>query len=113
MKTADYLRLALLAAIWGASFIFMRVAAPVLGMVLTAEGRMLIAGLVLLAWLRLIGFEMHWRRHAAAYVAIGVVNMLLPSLLYAFALMHIPASVGAVLNSTAPIFGALIGAALL
>jgi len=50
VKAADYARLIALAAIRGASFIFMRVAAPVLGAVLTVEGRLLIAGLVLTAW---------------------------------------------------------------
>ena len=113
MKTADYARLGLLAAIWGASFMFMRVAAPVFGTVLTAEGRLLIAGLVLAAWFRFTGFNPQWRRHAKAYAAIGLVNLALPSLLYAFALRHIPASVGAVLNATSPMFGALLAALFL
>lgn len=110
VKTSDYARLVALAALWGASFIFMRVAAPAFGTVLTAEGRLLIAGLVLAAWFRLTGFDPQWRRHWRAYAAIGLVNLALPSLLYAFALSHIPASVGAVLNATSPMFGALIAA---
>ncbi len=113
MKTADYTRLLLLAAIWGASFIFMRVAAPAFGTAWTAEGRLLIAGLVLAAWFRLTGFDPQWRRHARPYAMIGLVNLALPSLFYAFALMHIPASVGAVLNATAPIFGVLCAALFL
>ncbi len=113
VKAADYARLIALAAIWGASFIFMRVAAPALGAVLTAEGRLLIAGLVLTAWFRFTGFDAQWKRYAGQYAAIGVVNMALPSLLYAFALMHIPASLAAILNSTAPMFGALFAAFLL
>ena len=36
MRPADYLRLTLLAAIWGASFLFMRVASPQFGAVNTA-----------------------------------------------------------------------------
>jgi drug/metabolite transporter (DMT)-like permease len=108
MNAADYTRLAVLAAIWGASFIFMRVAAPAFGTVLTAEGRLLIAGLVLAAWFRATGFDAQWRRYWKAYAAIGLVNLALPSLLYAFALAHIPASIGAVLNATSPMFGALV-----
>ena len=50
MRPADMARLLALAAIWGASFIFMRVTAPVLGPVWTAEGRVLIGGLALAAW---------------------------------------------------------------
>jgi drug/metabolite transporter (DMT)-like permease len=113
MKTADYARLVLLAALWGGSFIFMRLAAPAFGTVLTAEGRLLIAGLVLAAWFRLSGFDPQLRRHWKAYAAIGLVNLALPSLFYAFALRHIPASMGAVLNSTSPMFGALLAALFL
>lgn len=110
MNAADYTRLVLLAAIWGASFIFMRVAAPAFGTVLTAEVRLLLAGLVLALWFRFSGFDPQLRRYWKPYAAIGLVNLALPSLLYAFALSHIPASVGAVLNSTAPMFGALLAA---
>src|SRR5258706_1930874 len=113
MKAGDYTRLVLLAAIWGASFIFMRVAAPAFGTVLTAEGRLLVAGLVLAAWFRITGFDPQWRRYWKPYAAIGLVNLALPSLLYAFALTYIPASIGAVLNATAPMFGALLAALFL
>ena len=41
------------------------------------------------------------------------MHLALPSLRYAFALRHIPASIGAVLNSTAPMFGALLAALFL
>jgi drug/metabolite transporter (DMT)-like permease len=113
MRAIDYARLVALAAIWGGSFIFQRVAAPVLGAALTAEGRLLIAGLVLAAWFRLTGFDPQWRRYGRQYFAIGIVNMALPSLLYAFALIYIPASLAAILNSTSPIFGALFAALFL
>src|SRR5512147_3307670 len=61
MKAADYARLLFLAAIWGASFIFMRVAAPAFGAAPVAEGRLLVAGLLLAAWFRLTGFDPQWR----------------------------------------------------
>ncbi|HSN32221.1 MAG TPA: hypothetical protein VLU41_06015 [Ideonella sp.] len=44
MRRADAARLTALAAIWGASFLFVRVAAPAIGPVATADVRMLIAG---------------------------------------------------------------------
>jgi drug/metabolite transporter (DMT)-like permease len=93
MTAADYARLVLLAAIWGASFIFMRVAAPAFGTVWTAEGRLLIAGLLLVAWFRASRFDPRWRQHWKPYAAIGLVNLALPSLLYAFALRLISASI--------------------
>ena len=110
VKAADYTRLVLLAAIWGASFIFQRVIAPVLGPVLTAESRVLIAGLALLAWYQLTRFDPGWRAHWRAYLAVGVVNSALPFALYGFAAMHAPASLLALLNSSAPLFGAVFGA---
>ena len=92
---------------------FQRVAAPVLGAAMVAEGRLLIAGLVLAAWFRITGFDPQWRSHWKQYLAIGLVNMALPSLLYGFAMMHIPASLAALLNSTSPMFGALFAALFL
>jgi drug/metabolite transporter (DMT)-like permease len=106
MIPAQVAQLLVLAAIWGGSFLFMRVAAPAAGPVLTAELRVLIAGLVLWAWLRLSGVELHWCRHGSQYLAIGALNSGLPFLLFSFAALHIPASYSALLNATAPLFGA-------
>src|SRR5258706_91788 len=72
MKAGDYTRLELLAAIWGASFIFMRVAAPAFGTVLTAEGRLLIAGLVLAACLCYGYNGVLMRRYAADVPSRGI-----------------------------------------
>lgn len=111
MRAADYARLIALAAIWGASFIFMRVAAPVLGALWTAEARVLLGGLALLLWFRITGFDADLRRHARFYLLVGTVNSAVPFTLYAFAAQHAPASMLAVLNSTAPMFGMAFGAA--
>ena len=105
MRTADYARLVLLAAIWGGAFIFLRVVAPVLGPAWTTELRVLLGGLALLAWLRATGFDPGLRRNARAYLMIGGVNIALPFTLFAFASMHAPASLLSIVNSTAPIFG--------
>ncbi len=108
MRNADVVRLTALAAIWGASFIFLRVLAPVLGPVITAAVRVLIAGGALLAWAQLTGFDAALKRHWRAYVVIGVVNSSLPFVLYAFAALYIPASYSVILNSVAPLFAALL-----
>ena len=105
MRAADYLRLVLLAAIWGAAFIFMRMAAPVLGPAWTSELRVLLGGLALLAWFRLTGLDAGLARHARCYFLIGTVNIAIPFTLYAFAAMHAPASLLSIVNATAPIFG--------
>ena len=110
MTPADYGRLVLLAAIWGAAFLFMRVAAPALGALWTAELRVLLGGLALLVWFRLAGFDAQLRRHARAYFAVGGVNIALPFVLYAYAAHHAPASLLAITNATSPMFGLLWGA---
>jgi len=112
MKAADYARLVLLAAIWGAAFIFMRVAAPVLGPAWTAEPRVLLGGLALVAWFRITGVELGLRRHARAYLLIGTASIAIPFLLYSYASMHAPASLLSIVNATAPIFGLAWGTAL-
>lgn len=110
MRPADYGRLVLLAAIWGAAFIFMRVAAPALGAIWTAELRVLLGGVALLAWFRLAGFDPGLRRHARAYLVVGSVNVALPFALYSYAAMHAPASLLAIINATSPMFGLVWGA---
>ena len=110
MKAADYLRLIALAAIWGASFIFTRVVAPSLGAIWTAELRVLLGGVALLAWFSLAGFDAGLRRHWRYYLAVGTVNSAIPFALYAYAAIHLPASLLAIVNATSPMFGMLFGA---
>lgn len=85
MKGADTARLVTLAAIWGASFLFIRIAAPVFGVLATADVRMLIAGGALAAYYLLTGFDAQWRRWWRYYLAIGILNCVLPFLLYGYA----------------------------
>jgi len=113
MRAADAARLVALGAIWGASFLFIRIVSPVIGPLLTADLRILIAGLALLAWFRLTGFDPEWRRWGRHYVVLGVFTSGLPFLLYAYAALSLSASLMAVLNATAPMFGALMSVALL
>ncbi|HEY4637680.1 MAG TPA: EamA family transporter, partial [Burkholderiales bacterium] len=105
MTPADIARLVALAAIWGAAFIFMRVAAPVLGPVWTPELRVLLGGLALLAWFRLAGFDPGLRAHWRSYLVVGAIGIAAPFALYSFAAIHAPASLLAIVNATAPIFG--------
>ncbi len=110
MRAGDIARLILLAAIWGSSFIFMRVLAPVVGAAVVANMRLLIAGVVMLVYFRLTRYECEWRQHWRHYVIIGIVNSSIPFLLYAFAALHIPASYSVIFNSTSPLFGAVFSA---
>ena len=113
MRSEDLARLAALAAIWGGSFIFLRVLAPVLGPVVTAASRVLIAGIALIAWFRLTGFDADVRAQGRHYVVIGVGNSAIPFLLFSFAALHLPASYSVILNSATPLFAALLSALFL
>lgn len=113
MRTADTGRLVALAAIWGSSFIFIRVLAPTLGPVLTAASRVLIAGIALVLYFHVTGFDAEVRRFWCQYLVIGVVNSAIPFLLFAFAALHLPASYMVILNSATPLFAALLSTAFL
>ena len=58
MRRADIERLIALAAIWSLSFVFIRVLVPALGPVGVATGRVLIAGVALVAVIAWIGAEL-------------------------------------------------------
>ena len=113
MRAADAARLVTLAAIWGASFLFIRIAAPVFGVIATADVRMLIAGAALAGYYLLAGFDAQWRRCWRYYLAIGTLNCVLPFLLYGYAALDLTVGLLAVLNATSPMWGALLSAMLL
>ena len=113
MRRADAARLLLLAAIWGASFLFTRIAAPVLGPVLTAELRTLIAGIALAAYFAATGYRPELRRFARQYVIVGILTSGLPFLLWAYAALSLTAGLMSVLNATSPMWGALWSVVLL
>ena len=108
MKPRDLLDLVLLAALWGGSFLLMRVAAPAFGAASLAGVRVAVAAGLLVPWLVWRGSAPLLRRHAAPIALVGVVNSALPFALFSFALLHVNAGLAAVLNATAPMFGALI-----
>jgi len=107
MSTKNSLLLILLSTIWGGSFIFMRVLAPVFGAVGTANIRLLIGAIFLLTIYRLIRYQIHWKRDWKLFLVIGIINSALPFTFFSFAALHIPASISVVINSMTPMFGAL------
>lgn len=110
MRVQDTVRLLSLAAIWGSSFVFMRVLAPVLGPFWTADLRGLIAGVLLCLYFVVIRFDPEWRRNLRHYLIIGITNSAIPFSLYSYAALHIPAAYSALFNATSPLFGALFAA---
>jgi drug/metabolite transporter (DMT)-like permease len=99
-----------LAGIWGASYLFIRVASPVFGPFVLIELRVILAALVLsgyaVATHRLPDLRGNWRR----FLALGALAGALPFTLIASAELYIPASLAAILNATTPLFMAGVAA---
>lgn len=108
MKLSDIGELLLLAALWGGSFLFMRIAAPILGPVWLIELRVLLAGLVLLPVLARVGLLGELRRQLKPLLIVGCLNSAIPFLLLAFASVSLPAGFTSILNGTAPLFGTIV-----
>lgn len=108
MSAANVARLFLLAAIWGASFLFMRIGVPVFGPGKLIVLRVGLAAVFLTAvalWLR---SPLNWREDGRHYAIMGVFNSGLPFLLYAFAAQSLNASLLSIINAATPIYGALV-----
>lgn len=108
MRLRDLSELVLLAALWGGSFLFMRIAAPLFGPVALIELRVGLAAAILLpvlAWRGNLGLL---RRHAAALVFVGITNSGLPFVLYAWAALSVTAGFASIVNATSPLFAALV-----
>lgn len=109
MRRRDLLDLLLLAAVWGGSFLFMRLAVGEFGPVALIELRVGLAALFLLpaAWWRgklpIIG--KHWK----PILVVGVLNAALPFLLYAYAAQSLGAGFLSVANAVTPVWGAVVG----
>ncbi|RDZ27762.1 DMT family transporter [Lysobacter silvisoli] len=102
------LELCVLGAIWGASFLFMRVAANDFGPMPLVEVRLGLGALVLLPFL--------WRARAQfparlwpKIALIGAINSAVPFMLFAWAAQRAPAGIGAIANAMTVLFTALVG----
>lgn len=107
MTFPNLVRLIVLAALWGASFLFLRIAVPVLGPAAVIEARVAIAGVFLALVSLALGRRLHWRSKWRHYLLLGALNSALPFLLLAFAAQSLTASMLSILNATTPAFGAL------
>ncbi|MGA0612709.1 DMT family transporter [Caldimonas sp. KR1-144] len=108
MKPRDLCELLLLAALWGASFLFMRLGAGEFGPVALAAVRVGLASLALLPLALAAGQGTALRQHWRAIAVVGISNSALPFLAYSFAALSITAGLASVFNATTPLWGALI-----
>lgn len=109
MHRRDLLDLLFLAAVWGGSFLFMRIAVPEFGPGPLMELRVGLAALTLLPLAVLRGklplIAQHWK----AILVVGALNSAIPFLLYAYAAQSLGAGFMSVANAVTPVWGAVIG----
>jgi drug/metabolite transporter (DMT)-like permease len=108
VRGRDLLDLLLLAALWGASFLFMRIAAPQFGPVPLMAVRCAIGALVLLPLLAWRGEAGVLRQRPGCFVLVGTLNSALPFVLFGFATLSLTAGFASLLNATVPLWAALV-----
>lgn len=109
MKPRDLLTLIALAAVWGASFLFLRVAAPVVGPLAVAAARVGLAALLL--GLALLVTRQPWpaRRNWPDLMVSALLSCVVPALCLGQAALSLPAGMMSILNATTPLWGVLVG----
>jgi drug/metabolite transporter (DMT)-like permease len=117
MKPVHIAALLLLGAIWGASFLFIGIAVGEFGPLCLMFLRVAIAGLVLVLFAALrqrrhgSNIKLDLRSKWPQYLTLGLLNSALPFTLIAFSELSIPVALAAILNSTTPLFTALVATA--
>lgn len=110
MTALDGLLLVALAAIWGASYLFIRVAGPAFGPIALMDIRLWLAGAALipagLAARQFPDARGRWKD----FLLLGAVNAAIPFALIAFSVDKLNASLSAILNATTPLCTAIVAA---
>ncbi len=113
MRPREFAVLLALALIWGASFLFIRVAVLEISPFALVFFRLGLAALVLLPvalarsrWVR------GWQRYIPGYLAVGLVNAAIPYSLFGFGETHVPSGQAAIINATTPLYAVVLTAML-
>ena len=109
MKKSDAAALLLLGALWGASFLFMRMGANQFGGMALAGMRAIGAAICSIPLLnsreRLAELRKHWR----SVLIVGTANSALPFILFSYAAQSLPAGLSAIFDAIAPLLVAASG----
>ena len=110
MRSADRLALLALSALWGGGFLFVRIAVPDFGPFALVATRVLLAGLLMLAWAAARGGVPPFWRRGRNYLVLSALNVAFPFTLSSWALLTVPASLAAIIMATVPLFTAPLAA---
>ena len=110
MAQIDLLRFLSLAAIWGSSYMFMRIAVPGFGPLPLVLLRLTGATLFLLPWLLRRPVRGLLRANLGGLLLLGAMNSAIPFSLLAFSTQRLQAGYTAILGATVPMFAVAIDA---
>jgi drug/metabolite transporter (DMT)-like permease len=102
--------LLILAALWGSSYLFFRIAGPVLGPLMLAALRVVLAALTLLIYAFILRQMPEFKKHWQAFLLLGLLNNVIPFTLISSAVNTLNASISAILNATTPLFTVIVAA---
>ena len=109
MSRSDVIDFVLLSAIWGASFLFIRVAAPEFGPFALMGLRTGIAALCLLPIVLMREGKSQLLSHVRELTVVGIVNAVIPFTMLGYAAMSLTAGFTALINATTPLWAAVVG----
>ncbi|MCF8204371.1 MAG: DMT family transporter [Methylotenera sp.] len=108
MRAFDIAELVLLAALWGASFLFMRLGAQEFGPIALAAVRVGLASAMLVPLLAARGQLVELRQHWRGLLVVGALNSAVPFALFSFAALSITAGLSSIVNATTPLWTAIV-----
>ena len=108
-----WIQLLLIAAMWGASHVLVRIATPVFGPEWLAWFRVFMGSSVMLLYVKLSKKQLNFQSNGFPFLVVGLLNGAIPFLMFAKASVFLPASYLSILNSTTPIFSSLLAVVLL
>jgi drug/metabolite transporter (DMT)-like permease len=108
MKTRHVIQLLILAAIWGSSFLFLKIVTPVIGVSMTMGSRIILAAIVMISFVaflnKLPDYKIYWKR----YIVLGVFNLVLPFTLVSYSIGFLNTSISSIINASTPLFTMII-----
>jgi drug/metabolite transporter (DMT)-like permease len=108
MTTRFAFELLLLASLWGASFIFMRIGTPEFGPIMFIALRTLTASLLLIPLVFISKKQSQFNGYKAKIFIVGLFNTAIPFVLFSYATLTLSGGLTSVLNATTPMFGAIV-----
>lgn len=113
VRPVHLLMLLAMSAVWGSSFLAIKVAVGGVPPLTVAAGRIAVAAAALLFWVRLSGLSLpRGKRNWRLIAVIGLLNTVLPFFLISWAEQHIPSGVAAILMATGPLTALILSHAM-